>query len=97
MEFNIYHEGWMYLTVVIDLYSRSVIGWSIQPTMSRQLVCDALMMALWRRRFPRGVIFHSDRGNQYCSSDYQKMLKSFGLICSAKTRCHIRIIIKNKK
>jgi putative transposase len=75
-------EGWMYLAVVIDLYSRAVIGWSIQPTMSRQLVCDALMMALWRRGFPRDVLFHSDRGSQYCSHDYQKMLKSFGLICS---------------
>ena len=75
-------EGWMYLAVVIDLYSRAVIGWSIQPTMSRQLVCDALMMALWRRGFPRGVLFHSDRGSQYCSNDYQKMLKFFGFICS---------------
>ena len=75
-------EGWMYLAVVIDLYSRAVIGWSIQSTMSRQLVCDALMMAQWRRGFPRGVLFHSDRGSQYCSSDYQKMLKSFGFICS---------------
>ena len=75
-------EGWMYLAVVIDLYSRAVIGWSIQTTMSRQLVCDALMMALWRRGFPRGVLFHSDRGSQYCSHDYQKMLKSFGFICS---------------
>lgn len=75
-------EGWMYLAVIIDLYSRAVIGWSIQSTMSRQLVCDALTMALWRRGFPRGVIFHSDRGSQYCSNDYQKMLKSFGLFCS---------------
>jgi transposase InsO family protein len=75
-------EGWMYLAVVMDLYSRSVIGWSIQPTMSRQLVCDALLMALWRRRFPQGVLFHSDRGSQYCSGDYQNMLKKYGLICS---------------
>lgn len=75
-------EGWMYLAVVIDLYSRAVIGWSIQSTMSRQLVCDALMMALWRRGFPCGVLFHSDRGSQYCSNDYQKMLKIYGFICS---------------
>lgn len=59
-----------------------MIGWSIQSAMSRQLVCDALMMALWRRGFPRGVLFHSDRGSQYCSNDYQKMLKSFGFISS---------------
>lgn len=75
-------EGWTYLAVVIDLYSRAVIGWSIQSTLSRQLVCDALMMALWRRNFPRNVIFHSDRGSQYCSSDYQKLLKRYGFICS---------------
>lgn len=75
-------EGWMYLAVVIDLYSRAVVGWSIQSTMSRQLVCDALTMALWRRGFPRGVLFHSDRGSQYCSHDYQKMLKHYGLISS---------------
>jgi putative transposase len=75
-------EGWMYLAVVIDLYSRAVIGWSIQSTMSRQLVCDALMMALWRRGFPQGVLCHSDRGSQYCSQDYQNLLKNYGLICS---------------
>jgi transposase InsO family protein len=50
--------------------------------MSRQLVCDALVMALWRRGFPREVLFHSDRGSQYCSHDYQKLLKFFGFICS---------------
>lgn len=75
-------EGWMYLAIVIDLYSRTVIGWSMQSTMSRQLVCDALMMALWRRGFPHNVLFHCDRGSQYCSYDYQKMLKLYGLICS---------------
>jgi putative transposase len=75
-------EGWMYLAVVIDLYSRAIIGWSMQPTMSRQLVCDALIMALWRRGFPKGVIFHSDRGSQYCSHDYQKLLKQYNFICS---------------
>ena len=75
-------EGWLYLATIIDLYSRAVIGWSIQPTMTRDLVCDALMMALWRRGFPRGVLCHSDRGSQYCSDDYQNLLKSYGLICS---------------
>jgi putative transposase len=75
-------EGWLYLATVIDLYSRAVIGWSIQPTMTRELVCDALMMALCHRNFPHGVLCHSDRGSQYCSDDYQKMLKNYGLICS---------------
>jgi putative transposase len=50
--------------------------------MSRDLVCDALMMALWRRKFPRDVIVHSDRGSQYCSADYQKLLTLYGLRCS---------------
>jgi putative transposase len=58
-------EGWLYLAVVIDLYSRAIIGWPIQPHMKRALVCDAvcdaLTMALWRRGFPQGVICHSDR------------------------------------
>lgn len=75
-------EGWMYLAVVIDLYSRAVIGWSMQSTMTKQLVCDALQMALWRRHFPRNVLFHSDRGSQYCSYDYQHLLKTNGFICS---------------
>lgn len=75
-------EGWLYLAVVIDLYSRAIIGWSIQPTMTRQLVCDALTMALWRRQFPRGVLFHSDRGSQYCSEDYQNLLRHYGFTCS---------------
>lgn len=76
------NEGWLYLAVVIDLYSRAVIGWSIQATMTRELISDALIMALKRRNFPRGMIFHSDRGSQYCSHDYQKLLKRYGLICS---------------
>ena len=70
------------MAVVIDLYSRAVIGWSIQPHMKRSLICDALTMALWHRGFPRGVLCHSDRGSQYCSNDYQKMLNQHGLICS---------------
>lgn len=75
-------EGWLYLAVVIDLYSRAVIGWSLQTTMTRQLVCDALTMALHRRGFPQGVLFHSDRGSQYCSDDYQQLLKKYNFICS---------------
>ena len=75
-------EGWLYLAVIIDLYSRAVIGWSISKRMTRQLVCDALTMALWRRGFPTGVLVHSDRGSQYCSNDYQQLLKDHGLICS---------------
>ena len=71
-------EGYMYLAVIIDLYSRTIIGWSMADNMSRHLVCNALMMALRRRGFPHGVICHSDRGSQYCSNDYQIILKKYG-------------------
>lgn len=62
-------EGWLYLATVIDLYSRLVVDcWAMSERMTAQLVCDALQMALWRRRMPTGVIVHSDRGSQYCSA-----------------------------
>lgn len=67
-------EGWLYLAVVIDLYSRQVIGWSMSTRMTAALVCDALSMALFRRGFPKDVIVHSDRGSQYCSKDYRDIL-----------------------
>lgn len=75
-------EGWVYLATVIDLYSRAVVGWSIQSTMTADLVSNALLMALWRRGFPRDVMCHSDRGSQYCSHAYQALLKKHKLICS---------------
>lgn len=62
-------EGWLYLAVVIDLYSRKVVGWSMSSRMKAQLVCDALKMAIWQRRPKTGVIVHSDRGSQYASKD----------------------------
>lgn len=75
-------SGWMYLAVVIDVYSRAVIGWSMDKRMKKQLVCDALMMALFKRKFPKGVIVHSDRGSQYCSKRYRKMIENYKLIGS---------------
>lgn len=75
-------EGWVYLAVILDLHSRQVIGWAMEKTMTAQLVCDALQMALWRRKMPRGVIMHTDRGTQYCSKQYQRMLRKHRLICS---------------
>ena len=57
-------EGWLYLAVLIDLYSRKVVGWAMSERMTADLVCDALQMALWRRKMPKGVIVHSDRGSQ---------------------------------
>ncbi|WP_281881426.1 IS3 family transposase [Vibrio nigripulchritudo] len=75
-------EGWLYLAVVIDLYSRQVVGWSMSTRMTSALVCDALSMALFRRGFPKNVIVHSDRGSQYCSKDYRALLESHDLIKS---------------
>ena len=68
-------EGWLYLAVVLELYFRRVIGWAIGERMTASLVCDTLIMALWRRHMPKGVIVHSDRGSQYCSAAYQKLFK----------------------
>ena len=68
-------EGWLYLTVVIDLYSRQVVGWSMASRMSAQLVCDALTMALWQRKPKAGLIHHSDRGSQYASRQFRQLLK----------------------
>jgi putative transposase len=70
-------EGWLFLAVVIDLFSRRIVGWSMQPDMRRSLVIDALEMA-WLRRSPdrrAGMIFHSDRGSVYASEDFNKVLK----------------------
>jgi transposase InsO family protein len=75
-------EGWMYLAVIIDLYSRAVMGWSMSSRMTQALVCNALMMALFKRKFPKGVIVHSDRGSQYCSTSYRKIIKDNKLIGS---------------
>jgi len=67
-------EGWLYLAVVIDLYSRKVVGWSVGSRMKAQLVCDALTMAIWQRRPSAGLIVHTDRGSQYASKLYRKLL-----------------------
>lgn len=72
-------EGWLYLAVVIDLYSRTVIGWSMSSRMTADLVCNALTMALFRRGFPKKVIVHSDRGSQYCSDAYRSLIKQYQL------------------
>jgi len=75
-------EGWLYLAVVIDLFSRSVVGWAMDKLMTRQLVINALTMAIQRRNAPSGIIFHSDRGSQYASDDFQGLLAQYGMRCS---------------
>ncbi len=75
-------EGWLYAAVVLDLYSRRVVGWSMQTSMTSQLVADALMMAVWRRGQPVALLHHSDQGSQYTSEHFQELLKEQGITCS---------------
>ncbi|WP_155116462.1 IS3 family transposase [Acinetobacter radioresistens] len=79
-------QGWLYLAVVLDLYSRKVIGWSMKPTLARDIVLDALLMAVWRRRPDEPVIIHSDQGSQYSSGDWQKFCQKHNLIPSMSRR-----------
>lgn len=80
------YEGWLFLAVVIDLFSRQVVGWSMQPTMHVDLALNALLMAVWKRKPKNGVVIHSDQGSQYTSSDWQAFLKSHNLVCSMSRR-----------
>ena len=79
-------QGWLYLAVVIDLYSRKVIGWSMKPTLARSIVLDALMMAVWRRRPKQPVIVHSDQGSQYGSDDWLRFCRANNLQPSMSRR-----------
>lgn len=83
-------EGWLYLAVVMDFYSRAIVGWSMHRRMTQQLACDALIMALFRRGFPTDTIIHSDRGSQYCSQRYQQLIAAHGLYGSMgrKATCY---------
>jgi len=84
------YEGWLYLAVVVDLFSRRVIGWSMQSRMHVDLVMSALLMAIWHRKPTNKVYIHSDQGSQYTSTDWQRFLKDHNLICSMSRRgnCH---------
>jgi len=79
-------EGWLFLTVVIDLFSRLVVGWSMKPTLEREGVLDALVMAIWRRKPKQPVVVHSDQGSQYGSDDWGRLLKAHGLVASMSRR-----------
>ena len=82
-------EGWLYLAVVIDLFSRRIVGWSMKTTIDRSLVIDALEMACLQRRPEAGkAIFHSDRGSQYASDDYREVMKMYGLIASMSRKAN---------
>ena len=78
--------GWLYLAIVLDLYSRKVVGWAMAPSMPAELVCAALRMAIEQRRPTAGLIVHSDRGAQYASLQYQALLVQHGFICSMSRR-----------
>ncbi|TCG02018.1 transposase, partial [Paraburkholderia steynii] len=75
-------EGWLYLAVVLDLFNREVVGWSLKEHMTADLVVDALVMAWFRRKPAAGAIHHSDRGSQYCSHAFQEKLREYGMRCS---------------
>ena len=75
-------QSWLYLAVVLDLFSRRIVGWSMGPTLERSLVVSALDMALTKRSPASGLLCHSDRGSQYASGDYQQRLKGAGIVCS---------------
>ena len=75
-------EGWLYLAVVLDLFNREVVGWSIKPRMTADIVMDALSMAWFRRRPAPGLMHHSDRGSQYASGVFQARLHEYGMVCS---------------
>ena len=79
-------EGWLYLAIVLDLFSRRIIGWQMSDRMKRGLAMDALRRAINLRRPPRGLIHHSDRGSQYCSEDYRRLLSDHGFVASMSGR-----------
>jgi putative transposase len=80
--------GWLYLAMVLDLFSRKVVGWAMAPSMPAELVCEALRMAIAQRRPATGLIVHSDRGSQYASKQYQALLAEHGFICSMSRRAN---------
>ncbi len=90
-------QGWLYLAVVMDLYSRRIVGWSMNQRISRQLAVDALDMALGQRQPGGELIHHSDQGPQYLSDDYQAMLKQHGIICSMSDRgsCYDNAVVES--
>ena len=79
-------EGWLYLAIVLDLFNREVVGWSLKPRLTADLVTDALTMAGFRRRPAPGLIHHSDRGSQYASHAFQEKLTGYGMVCSMRRK-----------
>ena len=80
------YEGWLYLAIVMDLYSRKIVGWSMKPTLAKEIVLDAILMAVWRRKPQHKVIIHSDQGSQYGSDDWNRFCASHDLVPSMSRR-----------
>ena len=90
-------EGWLYLSVILDLYSRRIVGWAMSANMKTELPLAALKMAIQRRRPKRGLIHHSDRGVQYASELYQRRLRQHGIVCSMSKRgdCYDNAVVES--
>ena len=80
------YEGWIFLAVIMDLFSRRIVGWSMRKDMAEDLVLDALVMALWRRKPKRGLVLHSDQGSQYTGRDWLSLAKDHGIVVSMSRR-----------
>lgn len=81
-------QGWLYLAVVIDLYARNIVGWSMKPTLAREIVIDALLMAVWRRKPKKSVLIHSDQGSQYGSDEWHRFCREHNLQPSMSRRAN---------
>ena len=81
-------EGWLYVAGILDLYGHEIAGWSMGERMTKELVIDCLNQACGRRGHPRGVLLHSDRGRQYCSHEYQRILRERGFVCSMSRKAN---------
>ena len=83
-------EGWLYVAVVLDLFSRRIVGWSMKAEMTALLVADALVMAIWRRGRPQTLLHHSDQGSQYTSEPFQRLMADYGIDCSMSRSGNVR-------
>jgi putative transposase len=90
------YEGWLYLAVVMDLYSRKIIGWSMKSTLAKEIALDALLMAVWRRNPIKEVIIHSDQGSQFGSDEWKRFCSANGLIPSMSRRgnCYDNAVVE---
>lgn len=89
-------EGWLYLAIVLDFHSRRIVGWAISDRLKRDLALRALQRAITMRQPPPGLIHHSDRGSQYCSDDYRRLVKNAGMVASmsGKGNCYDNAIVE---